>query len=102
MPVIPATLAEVATPETMGQQVIVVTAERAATAEAEAQAGAAASAAALPVTPAVMQVALLLATLEVAEGRAVVRAEVMVALEGQGTPNWIYPQVAAVAAAVQV
>jgi len=57
MLVIPATLAEVATPETMGQQVIVVTAERAATAEAEAQAGA--FRAALAVTPAVVQVTLL-------------------------------------------
>ena len=46
-----------ATPETMGQQVIVVTAERAATAEAEAQAGA--FRAALAVTPAVVQVTLL-------------------------------------------
>ena len=57
MLVIPATLAQVATPETMGQQVIVVTAERAATAEAEAQVGA--FRAALAVTPAVVRVALL-------------------------------------------
>ena len=57
MPAIPATLAQVVTPETMGQQVIVVTAERAATAEAEAQAEA--FRAALAVTPAVAQVTLL-------------------------------------------
>ena len=100
MLVIPATLAEVATPETMGQQVIVVTAERAATAEAEARAGA--FRAALAVTPAVVQVTLLLAPLQVPEGRAVVRAAALAETEGRVTPNWIYPQVAAVVAAVQV
>jgi ribosomal protein L9 len=57
MLVIPATLAEVATPETMGQQAMRVTAERAATAEAEARAGA--FRAVLAVTPAVVQVTLL-------------------------------------------
>jgi hypothetical protein len=67
MLVIPATLAEVATPETMGQQVT-----------------------------------LLLAPLQVPEGRAVVRAAALAETEGRVTPNWIYPEVAAVAAAVQV
>jgi len=87
MLVIPATLAQVATPETMGQQAMRVAAERAATAEAEAQAGP--FRAALAVTPAVPQVALLLAPFQVAEGRAAVRAEVMVALEGRATPKTI-------------
>ena len=57
MLVIPATLAEVATPETMGQQAMRVAAERAATAEVEAQAGP--FRAALAVTPAVTRVTLL-------------------------------------------
>lgn len=56
MLVIPATLAQVATPETMGQQVIVVTVEQVATAEAEAQVGP--FRAALAVTPAAAQVTL--------------------------------------------
>jgi hypothetical protein len=100
MLVIPATLAEVATPETMGRQVIVVTAERAATAEAEAQAGP--FRAALAVTPAVVQVTLLSAAVEVPEGRAVVRAAALAETEGRVTSNSIYPEVAAVVAAVQV
>ena len=57
MPVIPAMLAQVATPVIMGQRVIVVTAEQAAMAEAEAHLEP--FRAALAVTPAVVQVTLL-------------------------------------------
>ena len=85
MLVIPATLAQVATPETMGQQVIVVAAERAATAEAEPEVRVTAERAAMPVTPAVVQVNLLQASFLVPEGRAVIRAAALAETEGRVT-----------------
>lgn len=100
MLVIPATLAQVATPVITGQRVIVVTAERAATAEAEAQVEP--FRAALAVTPAVIRVTLLSALLQVPEGWAVVRAAETAEAEGRVTLNSIFPQVAAAVAAVQV